>query len=96
VPWSTVSFGLAATVALKSGTIMFITAGCARTVAGEGRVAGVSGLGAFKERSASRRLALASRWVRGLTPKEVSIVAGICASVTESMSLASMLRRSSC
>jgi hypothetical protein len=49
VPWSTFSFGLEATIILKSGTIIFITtAGCAPTAAGEGRVVGVSVLGAFK------------------------------------------------
>lgn len=40
VPWSTVSFGLAAIIVLKSDTLIFITS--AGAVASEGRVVGIS------------------------------------------------------
>jgi hypothetical protein len=76
VPWLTVSSGLAAAIVLKSGTLIFIT-GRPIVAAGDGSALGVSGLGALKERSASRRFALASRCVRGLIPNKASAVAGI-------------------
>jgi hypothetical protein len=60
VPWSTVSSGLAATIAFKSGSLHIHYAD-PRVVAGEGRVVGVSGRGVVEERSALRRLALALR-----------------------------------
>jgi hypothetical protein len=42
VPWSTVSSGLAATIALKSGTLIFVTAAAAGAAAGEQRIETIS------------------------------------------------------